>query len=118
LKELELICETKIKNRDRDIFSFGIKVKNDFGFKNLVVTRADKGISLINQINKHKSFSTNTKEVYDVSGAGDTVVAVLAKSLGYGLGIEHAIGIANKAAGFVISKRGTYAISKIELDFL
>ena len=55
------------------------------------------------------------REVYDVSGAGDTVVAVLASMLAAGRPIAEAVGLANRAAGIVVGKLGTAAVTPQEL---
>jgi D-glycero-beta-D-manno-heptose-7-phosphate kinase len=54
-------------------------------------------------------------EVYDVSGAGDTVIAVLGTMLASGVGLEQAVRVANRAAGIKVMKFGTAAVSKAEL---
>jgi bifunctional ADP-heptose synthase (sugar kinase/adenylyltransferase) len=54
--------------------------------------------------------------VYDVTGAGDTVVAVLAVALGRGLPLADAVGLANTAAGIVVGKVGTSTVSLEELS--
>ena len=56
-----------------------------------------------------------TKEVFDVSGAGDTVVAVLTTAIVMGLSMEDALVLANTAAGVAISKSGTYCVKKEEI---
>lgn len=58
---------------------------------------------------------TVAREVYDVTGAGDTVVAVLALGLGKGLPLETASRVANAAAGLVVGKRGTAVVTPSEL---
>jgi D-beta-D-heptose 7-phosphate kinase/D-beta-D-heptose 1-phosphate adenosyltransferase len=54
--------------------------------------------------------------VYDVTGAGDTVVAVLAAALGRGVGLEDAVRLANAAAGIVVGKAGTATVGLDELS--
>jgi bifunctional ADP-heptose synthase (sugar kinase/adenylyltransferase) len=62
-------------------------------------------------------FSTAAKEIYDVSGAGDTVIGILAVMLGINYDIEHAVISANRAAGIVVGKLGTATTSFDELFF-
>ncbi len=74
-------------------------------YENILVTMGADGMQL-----KNRHFPTEAKEVYDVSGAGDTVVAALATKLSQGENLVNSIIFANKMAGEVISKRGTSTI--------
>ncbi len=80
----------------------------------LLVTRADEGMSLFSEAG-HLHVAAQAKEVYDVSGAGDTVIATLAVMLGAGAGLDEAVRTANRAAGIVVGKLGTAAVSPAEL---
>jgi D-beta-D-heptose 7-phosphate kinase/D-beta-D-heptose 1-phosphate adenosyltransferase len=80
----------------------------------LTVTMSEKGISLLRRDSKYHS-PARAREVFDVSGAGDTVIATLAASLAGGLQIETAVELANLAAGIVVSKVGTVPITRHEL---
>ena len=62
--------------------------------------------------------SSDAKEVFDITGAGDTVVAVLTLALANGLDVEQAAKIANKAAGLVVEKQGTATVSWSEMENL
>lgn len=86
--------------------------KHDFKF--LTVTMSEKGISVLRSGSKYHS-PARAREVFDVSGAGDTVIATLAAALAGGLQVETAIELANLAAGIVISKVGTVPIARHEL---
>lgn len=116
-KELQEVSNSVFGNLDSDIEKFGGIVKERYQISNLIVTRSERGITLLDSDNV-KHFPTKAREVFDVSGAGDTVIAVLAKYIAEGVNLEDAIKFANIAAGYVISKMGTYAISKDELDQL
>lgn len=117
LKELEEIVGYKITNDDLEVEYAGKSILGQYKINNLLVTRSEQGMTLItNDTIKH--FKTQAKEVYDVSGAGDTVIAVLAVCLTEDMSVENCILHANKAAGYVISKFGTYAISRQELNSL
>jgi bifunctional ADP-heptose synthase (sugar kinase/adenylyltransferase) len=59
--------------------------------------------------------AAEARDVYDVTGAGDTVVATLAVALAAGLGIEEAVRVANAAAGIVVGKIGTATVTLDEL---
>lgn len=80
----------------------------------LLLTRADEGMSLFGS-HGHLHVAAQAKEVYDVSGAGDTVIATLAVLLGAGAGLEEAVRTANRAAGIVVGKQGTATVTPAEL---
>lgn len=81
----------------------------------VLVTRAEQGMSLIRQDQPAVHIRATAHEVYDVVGAGDTVVATLAVCLGAGLSLEEAARLANMAAGIVVQKSGTATVSMFEL---
>ena len=70
---------------------------------------------LVPKVGQRTEFPALAQEVYDVSGAGDTVAAVLAASLGSGAGITEAVELANIAAGIVVGKVGTAVASRAEI---
>ncbi len=80
----------------------------------LLVTRADEGMSLFTAAG-HLHVAAQAKEVFDVSGAGDTVIATLAAMLGAGESLEQAVRTANRAAGIVVGKLGTASVDPAEL---
>jgi D-beta-D-heptose 7-phosphate kinase / D-beta-D-heptose 1-phosphate adenosyltransferase len=82
----------------------------------LLVTRGPKGMSLFRKDQAVCHIVSEAREIYDVSGAGDTVIAVLALAVGAGMGIEHAARLANLAAGVVVGKMGTQPILEKELE--
>jgi rfaE bifunctional protein kinase chain/domain len=84
--------------------------------KGVLLTRSEEGMSLY-QKGSVNHFSTAAKEIYDVSGAGDTVIGILAVMLGINYDIEHAVISANRAAGIVVGKLGTATTSFDELFF-
>jgi D-beta-D-heptose 7-phosphate kinase/D-beta-D-heptose 1-phosphate adenosyltransferase len=88
------------------------------GFARLLVTRGDKGMALLATGEPPVYIKAKAREVIDVSGAGDTVIAVLAACLAAGLGWAEAAGFANAAAGVVVSKAGTSPITREEFDAL
>src|SRR5690606_20470459 len=77
----------------------------------LVVTRSEKGMLLVAADDEPVFLSTHAREVYDVTGAGDTVIAVLAASLASGLELESAAALANLAAGLVVRKIGVASVT-------
>lgn len=84
----------------------------------VLITRGEKGMTLFKKDGSLKHFPTVAKEVYDVSGAGDTVTAVLTLAKASGSTIEEAIELANMAAGIVVGKRGTATTTIKELKEL
>jgi D-beta-D-heptose 7-phosphate kinase/D-beta-D-heptose 1-phosphate adenosyltransferase len=80
----------------------------------MTVTMSEKGMRILYP-DSFSHFPTRAREVFDVTGAGDTVVATLAASLAAGLDAEAAVTLANTAAGIVVAKTGTSPISRNEL---
>lgn len=83
--------------------------------KHLVVTLGEDGMLLSQEGRVVRQIPTATREVYDVSGAGDTVVATLAAALAAGAGLEDAALLANAAAGVVVGKLGTATATPEEI---
>jgi rfaE bifunctional protein kinase chain/domain len=78
----------------------------------ILKTMGRKGMDLINKNNEKIYIPTTPLDVYNVSGAGDTVIAVVATCLSIGLDVEHSARVANKCAGYVVTKPGTTVIPK------
>ena len=114
LRELSNLLSRKVKNEDKEVENFGQEVREKYGLTYLLVTRSEKGMSLITE-NEVYHIRSEAKEVYDVSGAGDTVVATLATAISAGINILDAVKIANTAAGIVVGKMGTAPITLDEL---
>ncbi len=81
----------------------------------VLITRGDKGMMLLDQNNQSAYVKTAAREVYDVTGAGDTVIAALAAALAAGATLLEAAVFANQAAGIVVGKVGTATASVDEL---
>lgn len=81
----------------------------------VVVTRAGKGMSLMRRGEPARHFAGRAREVFDVSGAGDTVLAALGLALGAGVTLETAIEFAILASGVVVGKAGTAVVTPAEL---
>lgn len=114
LKELNEVIQGNLENQNEQVKSTAQKIRNKYQIKNVVVTRSEKGLSFIGS-RKAVHIPTHAQEVFDVSGAGDTVISVLAAALAQGLEPSQAAFLANLAAGVVVGKVGTYAISRQEL---
>lgn len=81
----------------------------------LLVTRSEEGMSLFAADQKPFHVPAHAREVYDVSGAGDTVIATLATMLASGADMAQSVRIANRAAGIVVGKLGTAVVSREEI---
>ncbi len=90
------------------------KLRAELGIDALLLTRSEEGMTLFtaDQVVSHKA---EAREVFDVSGAGDTVIATLGAMLGSGADWAEAIRVANVAAGIVVGKLGTAVVSREEL---
>jgi rfaE bifunctional protein kinase chain/domain len=80
----------------------------------LLLTRSEEGMSLYTDEGVYRE-AAQAREVYDVSGAGDTVIATMAAMLAAGLDLREAVSIANRAGGIVVGKLGTATVSSQEL---
>jgi D-beta-D-heptose 7-phosphate kinase/D-beta-D-heptose 1-phosphate adenosyltransferase len=85
------------------------------GVDAVLLTRAEKGMTLAQGDKAIAHIRSDVREVYDVAGAGDTVVATLALMLGAGADAESAARVSNVAAGIAVSRRGTSTISQSDL---
>jgi D-beta-D-heptose 7-phosphate kinase/D-beta-D-heptose 1-phosphate adenosyltransferase len=81
----------------------------------ILVTRGRAGMLLVASDGPPVEFPALAREVYDVSGAGDTVASALAAALGSGAALADAVAIANIAAGIVVGKRGTAVVDRSEI---
>lgn len=100
---------------EAEIVEKGLQLIQDYDLEALLVTRSEHGMLLMQADGSTFSLATQAKEVYDVTGAGDTVISVLAASLAAGTSIQDACSLANAAAGVVVGKLGTSTLSTIEL---
>lgn len=80
----------------------------------LLLTRSEEGMSLYGA-DEVLHIPTVAREVFDVSGAGDTVIATLAAMIGSGKTVAEAVHVANRAAGIVVGKLGTATVTSEEL---
>ena len=90
------------------------KLRRELQLDALLVTRSEDGMSLY-RANQVLHEPTQTREVFDVSGAGDTVIAAVAVMLASGADLPAAVRIANRAAGIVVGKLGTAVVSREEI---
>ena len=100
----------------QDIVSAARALAQGHGIEHILATRSQDGMSLVAAQNDGVlHIPSQAREVFDVSGAGDTVVAVLAAALACGVPLDEAARLANAAAGVAVSKRGTAVVTLAEL---
>ena len=106
----------EIRDSD-DLVKAGKTLLSQYDINALLITRGEAGMSLFEKDGRttHTSFPAMAREVFDVTGAGDTVIGVLALCLASGATFREAAAIANHAAGIVVGKVGTATISREEL---
>lgn len=114
LSELEVVvgqCEdnTQIVERGSALIE-----RHDLG--GILVTRGEHGMTLLERGKPPRHLPTHAREVFDVTGAGDTVISVLAAAMAAGMPMEAATQLANVAAGIVVGKLGTATTSRDEIS--
>ncbi|PWC15847.1 bifunctional heptose 7-phosphate kinase/heptose 1-phosphate adenyltransferase [Brenneria roseae subsp. americana] len=114
LSEFEAVAG-RCQNED-ELVSRGMKLVADYELSALLITRSEQGMTLLQPDKEPLHLPTQAQEVYDVTGAGDTVIGVLAASLSAGNSLEEACFLANAAAGVVVGKLGTSTVTPIELE--
>lgn len=97
------------------LVSKGLAMLEELDLEALLITRGEQGMTLIRPDAAELHLPAQAREVFDVTGAGDTVISVLASALAAGEGLAEAVALANLAAGQVVGKLGTAAISGPEL---
>lgn len=105
------------KKEEKAILDLGKNILKALKAKSILITRSAQGMSLFEQGNKIKTTTicATAKEVFDVTGAGDTVISVLTLALACGATLQEAAYIANEAAGLVVAKLGTACVNKEEI---
>ena len=114
--ELMAITETSFEDHDERVIETVNHVKRTLKVKCLILTRGPKGMCVADADNPPLFLPTRAREVFDVSGAGDTVIATLAAGVASGLSFVKSAELANTAAGIVVGKVGTQPVHLLELD--
>ncbi|MBB3255592.1 rfaE bifunctional protein kinase chain/domain [Paraburkholderia bannensis] len=99
---------------EEDLLARVTKLRTDLQIDALLLTRSEEGMTLFSGDGVLHT-PTVAREVYDVSGAGDTVIATLSVALGAGLSLQEGVALANRAAGIVVGKLGTATVDYDEL---
>ncbi len=113
---LELAAATALAGDDNDaIASAALALTRSAALGAVLVTRGERGMTLVEAGGAVRHLPAEAREVFDVSGAGDTVVATLAVALAAGFSLEEAATLANVAAGIVVGKAGTAVVHPDDL---
>jgi D-beta-D-heptose 7-phosphate kinase / D-beta-D-heptose 1-phosphate adenosyltransferase len=102
-------------NGHEEILQAGEQLRRDLNLKTIMITRGKDGISVFEE-NKHTLLPTVAREVFDVTGAGDTVTAVTTLALASGATFPEAATLANYGARITVAKEGTVAVSTLEIE--
>jgi D-beta-D-heptose 7-phosphate kinase/D-beta-D-heptose 1-phosphate adenosyltransferase len=113
LKELALAVGAS-SNDLGSLLDCGAGMVRDLNLEYLIVTMGEKGITILRE-RERTYLPSVAKQVFDVSGAGDTVIATLSLAVRCGVPITDAAQLANIAAGIVVSKQGTVPVTRDEL---
>lgn len=113
-REAQLMSGVEISD-DASLLRAAAGLRESLDCEAVLITRGEKGMALLEENQSIFTIPTVAKEVYDVTGAGDTVVASLALGLASGLNYAEAATLANFAAGIVVGKVGTATASRDEL---
>lgn len=101
-------------NSESELTQRAQALRQKLGLQALLLTRSEEGMTLFTD-SETWSIGTQAREVFDVSGAGDTVIGVLGTMLALGLPIKEAVATANRAGGIVVGKLGTATVHYSEL---
>ncbi|WP_260293613.1 bifunctional D-glycero-beta-D-manno-heptose-7-phosphate kinase/D-glycero-beta-D-manno-heptose 1-phosphate adenylyltransferase HldE [Sedimenticola hydrogenitrophicus] len=102
---------------DDDLAAKGVALMAQYDFDALLITRGEQGMTLLQRGRPARHHPTHAQEVYDVTGAGDTVISILATGLASGMPLDAATQLANIAAGIVVGKLGTSTVTLDELKY-
>ncbi len=98
-----------------DIVDEANYMRKELNINAICVTIGKEGMILISEEVTH--FPAEAHDVYDVTGAGDTVIAVMAAAIAEGYSLKQSAGLANRAAGLVVQRLGTSTVTRDEIDF-
>jgi D-beta-D-heptose 7-phosphate kinase/D-beta-D-heptose 1-phosphate adenosyltransferase len=114
LKELALASKMPVATESEAILA-AHRVMEQAQSSAILVTRSELGMLLVQADGSHQSLPARAREVFDVSGAGDTVIAAMALAHASGMSLKQAMRVANAAAGVVVSKLGTATATLAEV---
>ncbi len=100
---------------EQELLDKGLALLKELELEALLITRSEQGMTLLRAGFPELHLPARALEVFDVTGAGDTVISVLATAIAAGSDLSQAVGMANLAAGLVVAKLGTATVSVPEL---
>ncbi len=101
-------------NTDEDLIRAGRRLLDKTNAEHILITRGEEGMTLV-EPDRYLHLPTAAREVYDVTGAGDTVIATLSAALAAGANVQEAAYLANHAAGIVVGRVGTASASREDI---
>jgi D-beta-D-heptose 7-phosphate kinase / D-beta-D-heptose 1-phosphate adenosyltransferase len=115
VKEMGEAVGVQLANEDDTVLKAAQTAKERYHIQNVVVTRSERGMTLVGDHRLVIHSPAAALDVFDVSGAGDTAAATLLAAAAGGLSLEEMVYMANRASGIVVGKVGTYPIHRDEL---
>jgi D-beta-D-heptose 7-phosphate kinase/D-beta-D-heptose 1-phosphate adenosyltransferase len=112
--EAERITGVKMR-KDQDFLEGAMKIREMLNCQYVVITRGEEGMTYLDENNKGGHLPTKARDVYDVTGAGDTVISILSLSILAGADIREACELSNYGASVAVSRLGTTAVTYSEL---
>lgn len=100
---------------EEELYIKGENLRRSLELDAVLVTRSEKGMTLLTKDSPPFNLPTRAQEVFDVTGAGDTVVATLVTAIAAGVPLQDAVALSNIAAGIVVAKIGTATVTPTEL---
>ncbi len=116
IKEAKEMSGVEIDSFKNGLELAAAKIIKKTNINYLLITQSEKGMTLFNKKGKVFYQPSKAKEVYDVTGAGDTVIAVLTAAVAAGFDIKESVRISNAAAGVVVGKMGTASVTIDEIE--
>lgn len=114
MKEFEAVAGPA--DNEQDVFSKGQQLLQNLDIAALLLTRGEQGMTLIQRNTDEIHLPAHAREVFDVTGAGDTVIGVLGAAVAAGASLPDAMMMANLAASLVVAKLGAASVSAAELQ--
>jgi D-beta-D-heptose 7-phosphate kinase/D-beta-D-heptose 1-phosphate adenosyltransferase len=112
--EAESAAGTKFQD-PRESLTFGRKLCQQYDLQSVVITLDRDGIAVVRRDGTGNTFSTTARSVYDITGAGDLVMAVFGMGLAAGVSLEHTAQLANIAAGLKVERFGASVVTRAEI---
>ena len=115
LKEMGEAAGVQLPNEDEPVLKAAQAAKDRYHIQNVIVTRSERGMTLVGDHRLVIHSPATALDVFDVSGAGDTAAAAIIAAAAGGLSLEEMVYMANRASGIVVGKVGTYPVHRDEL---